>query len=137
MMKTIGVVLVSVLAAPSSVLAQAATVGAGQSAVPQVVASSAWSSGLRQSIDREAARLAKNQLGATAVQPQQLPERSWAGRHPMALGAMIGAAGGVVWGGLVCSNSCDGEPYLAMPAGASVGAGIGVGIGALISLITR
>jgi len=137
MMKTLGVVLISALAAPSSVLAQAVTVGAGQSAVAQVVASSASSSGLRESIDREAARLAQDQLGAAAVQPQNLPERSWAGRHPVALGAMIGAAGGVVWGGARCSNSCDGEPYLAMPAGAIVGAGIGAGVGALISLITR
>ena len=139
MMKTIAAVLVSALASPSSVLAQAATVGSGQSAIVQDVASSASSIGLRQSIEREGARLAKDNLGAAALQPQPSPQRSWAGRHPVALGAMIGAAGGTVWTVYACQGACEGHafypPVLAL--GVGLGTGIGAGIGAIISLVRR
>ena len=138
MIKAIAVVLVSILAAPSSALAQATTVDARQAAIVQVPVSGQSSGGLRQSIAREAAKLTEH-AGTTSLQPQQPPQRTWAGRHPVALGAMIGAAGGVTWGAVVCSNACEGglhTPYW-MALGAGVGAGIGAGIGAIISRIRR
>lgn len=134
MTKTIAVVLVSVLAAPStSVLAQA--VAGGQRApIVQAMAASASSSALRQSIAREAARLAKGELDATAFQQQQPPQRTWAGRHPVALGAMIGAGGGTVWSAATCSRDCDLHRQM-MALSAGIGAGIGMGIGAVVSVI--
>ena len=138
MTKTIAVMLVSVLAAPSSsVLAQAVD-GGQRTTIVQAMAASASSSALRQSITREAARLAKRELDATAFQQQQPTQRTWAGRHPVALGAMIGAAGGAVWGAAVysthtCNDSTTTGPM--MVVGAGIGAGIGMGIGAVISVI--
>jgi hypothetical protein len=99
---------------------------------------SASSSELRQSIEREAARLLKTSLAATALRPQQ-PGRSWAGRHPVALGVMLGAAAGTIWGAAECRNACEGGsltgPTLAL--GAGVGAAIGAGVGGIISLVRR
>jgi hypothetical protein len=138
MIKATAVVLASILAAPSSALAQAMTVDAGQAAIVQVPVSGQSSGGLRHSILREAAKLTE-QTGATSLQSQPPPQRTWAGRHPVALGAMIGAAGGVTWGAVVCSNACEGglhTPYW-MALGAGVGAGIGAGIGAIVSRIRR
>jgi hypothetical protein len=134
MIKAIAVVLVSILAAPSSALAQTATLDVRQTAIVQVSGQS--SGGLRQAIAREAAKLTDD-AGTTGLQPQTPPQRTWAGRHPVALGAIIGAAGGVTWGAVVCSNACEGglhTPYW-IALGAGVGAGIGAGIGAIISRI--
>ena len=137
MTKTIALVLVSVLAAPSmSVLAQ--SVDDGQRApIVQAMSDSASSSALRQSITREAARLAKRELDATTFQQQQPPQRTWAGRHPVALGAMIGAGGGAVGAAAYCGGSkdCDGMGPLLMALNAGVCAGIGMAIGAVVSLI--
>ena len=138
MIKAIAVVVLSILAAPSSALAQATSVDPRQAAIVQVPVSGQPSGGLRRSIAREAAKLTEH-AGTTSLQPQQPPQRPWAGRHPVALGAMIGAAGGVTWGAVVCSHACEGglhTPYW-MALGAGVGAGIGAGIGAIMSRIRR
>jgi hypothetical protein len=138
MIKAIAIVLVSILAAPASALAQAATVDTRQAAIVLVPVSGRSSGGLRQSIAREAAKLTEH-AGTTSLQPQPPPQRTWAGHHPVALGAMMGAAGGVTWGAVVCSNACEGglhTPYW-MALGAGVGAGIGAGIGAIVSRIGR
>ena len=124
MTKTIGVVLVAALAAPSSVRAQATT---GQPAAATVKVSNM----LRQSIDREAVRLAKGQSDA----PRPAPERNWAGQHPIALGVMIGTAGGAIWGSAQCPHGCDGDASSIALGGALVGAGIGAGVGAIVSLV--
>jgi hypothetical protein len=138
MIKAIAVVLVSILAAPLSALAQTTTVDARQAAIAHVPLSGQSSGGLRQSIAREAAKLMEDS-GTTSLQSQQPRQRNWAGRHPVALGAMIGAAAGVTWVAVECRNACEGgadTPGL-MGIGAGVGAGIGAGIGAIISRITR
>jgi hypothetical protein len=136
MMKAIAAVLVLFLAAPSTVLAQATTASARQAAFVQ--ASGQSSGGLRQSIAREAAKLPEYP-GTTSLQPQPPPQRTWAGRHPVALGAMIGATGGVIWGVAVCSGRCEGGTHTPgwMALGAGVGAGIGAGIGEIVSLARR
>ena len=79
MIKAIAVVLVSILAAPSSALAQAATVDARQTAIVHVAVSSQSSGGLRQSIAREVLKLTEH-AGTTSLQPQPPPQRTWAGR---------------------------------------------------------
>ena len=136
--------VVAVILVPAPGSAQAATgsvAGAELShrlAVGDAV-SSPSSSELRQSIEREATRLAKAKLAATDLQPQQPRQRSWAGRHPAAIGAVIGVAGGAIWGAAECRNACEGGsltgPITALSAG--VGAAIGAGVGAIISLVRR
>ena len=132
MMKAIAAVLVSCLAAPSTALAQATTVGARQAPIVQVTASGESPGGLRQSIVREAAKLTEYS-GATSLRLQQSSRRTWAGRHPVALGAMIGATGGVIWGRAVCSSACEGGRHT--PLWEALGAGVGAGIGAVIGAI--
>jgi len=129
-MKTIAAVLVAALA-PSSVLAQAAAAGHAE-----MLQSKPSTAGLSRSIAREATRLANDKLVETrGYQPQTAPQRSWAGRHPVALGAIIGVTGGAMWGASQCSTGCEGGayrgPFIAL--GAGVGAAIGAGIGALVS----
>jgi hypothetical protein len=68
------------------------------------------------------------------------PQRSWAARHPAALGAMIGAAAGAVVGSSVCWGQppCgDGHGPLLVAFGAGLGAGLGAGVGFTISLANR
>jgi hypothetical protein len=137
-MKAIAAVLLSFLITPSTVLAQDSTAGTREG---EIVQASARSSGsLRQSIAREGAKLAEYPV-SNSLQHQQEPQRTWAGRHPVGLGAMIGAAGGVIWGAAVCSSSCNGSDgqttQLWMGIGAGVGAAIGAGIGAIVSLARR
>ena len=137
-MKVIAAVLVSLLIAPSTVLAQDTTIGLREGEIVQPSAGS--SSGLRQSIAREAANLAEHPI-ANSLQTQQTPQRSWAGRHPVGLGAIIGAAGGAIWGAAACSGKCNGSDgqttQLWMGIGAGIGAAIGAGIGAIVSLVRR
>jgi len=74
---------------------------------------------------------------SSRAQPPQ--ERSWAGRHPAALGAMIGAAAGAILGSSGCWKSpCgDGHGPLLVAFGAGLGAGIGAGVGFSVSLARR
>jgi len=136
--KAIAAVLVSFLITPSTVLAQDTT--AATRAGEGVQASARSSGSLRQSIAREAAKL-EEYAAAGSLQPQQAPQRSWAGRHPVALGAIIGTTGGMIWGAAACSGTCNGSDgqttQLWMGIGAGVGAGIGAGIGAIVSLVRR
>jgi hypothetical protein len=84
---------------------------------------------LRQSIQREAVRLAS----AAPGQPQQQPRRSWAARHPIALGAILG----IVTGGVIAQISdgrvtnSDGRPIFLM--GAMPGLVIGSSLGAVVA----
>ena len=89
--------------------------------------------GLRQSIRREAVRLASTDA-VTAPQTQtQPPRRSWAARHPIALGAILG----IVTGGAIAQISdgrvtdSDGRPIFL--AGAVPGLVIGSSIGAVVA----
>jgi hypothetical protein len=66
-MKAIAAVLVSFLITPSTVLAQDTAVGSREGEIVQASARS--SSGLRQSIDREAAKLAEH-LVTNSLQPE-------------------------------------------------------------------
>ena len=87
---------------------------------------------LRQSIQREAVRLAS--ASTAAGQPQQ-QRRSWAARHPIALGAILG----IVTGGAIAQISdgrvtdSDGRPIFL--AGAVPGLVIGSSIGAVVACI--
>src|SRR5262245_28342923 len=91
-------------------------------------------SALRQSIDREAIRLAR--MDNSAATPQPAPHRSWAAQHPIELGAMIGAGAGAVWGASQCRTACEGgalTPFITA-YGALLFAGVGFGIGAIVAI---
>ena len=83
---------------------------------------------LRQSIQREAVRLAR--ASTAAEQPQR---RSWAARHPIALGAILG----IVTGGAIAQISdgrvtnSDGRPIFLM--GAIPGLVVGSSLGAVVA----
>jgi hypothetical protein len=82
-----------------------------------------------QSIER-AARMACQGAGVTAPEASQ---RGWAGRHPVALGMMIGLAGGIAVGS---AQHYEGKrpfgPFMAL--GGGIGVGIGAGVGAVVSV---
>jgi hypothetical protein len=85
---------------------------------------------LRQSIRREAVRLASEKTVAEKPQPQH---RSWASRHPIALGTILG----IIAGGTISQISdgrvtnSDGRPIFLM--GALPGLVIGSSIGAVVA----
>ena len=85
---------------------------------------------LRQSIQREAVRLAS---AGTAAGPPPQPHRSWATRHPIALGAILG----IITGGTIAQISdgrvtnSDGRPVFLL--GAVPGLLIGSSIGAVVA----
>jgi len=89
---------------------------------------------LRQSIQREAVRLASVSTAPAQPQPQPQPQRgSWAARHPIALGAILG----MVTGGAIAQISdhrvtdSDGRPIFL--AGAVPGLVIGSSIGVVVA----
>jgi hypothetical protein len=88
---------------------------------------------LHQSIAREALRMARQSAGAGATQAS---ERSWAGRHPVALGMLLGLSGGMAVG---AAQHYEGKrafgPFMAL--GGGIGIGIGAGVGAIVSAATR
>lgn len=96
---------------------------------------------LPRSIAREAARLAASEPARQQPQASQMADdRSWPGRHPVALGAAIGAVGGGIWGAAVCrgpSPCGDGHDVLLLWFGTGVGAAIGTGVGAIVSAVIR
>lgn len=120
-MKCAIAVLIFALAAPAGVFA------AGQPENAQVAGP------LRQSIERVAIRMARQSPAAVAPQPSQ---RSWAWRHPVALGMMFGLGGGIALGS---AQHYEGQrpfgPIVAL--GAGVGVGIGAGVGAIVSAVRR
>ena len=83
MIKAIAVVLVSILAAPSSALAQATTVDARQAAIVQVPVSG--QSSRPSAIDCAGAAVLTEHPGTTSLQPRcAAAQFTWAGRHPVA-----------------------------------------------------
>lgn len=137
MMRTIAVVVALALMASSVARADDAVNRDPSSAAGAAKDGRSVSAGLRGSIQREAARLARASGSWTTVQPDEGAERSWPARHPVVLGEIVGVAGGIFWGAWVCRHSgCEGDARPFMALGAAVGAGIGAGIGGVVSLVT-
>jgi hypothetical protein len=84
---------------------------------------------------REAARLAS--IGATEPVSSE-PDRSWAGRHPVLLGALVGLGGGLAFtAGTDCAHSSDYTCRGLSLWFGGIGAGIGAGVGGVVSLVRR
>src|SRR5262245_49241241 len=77
-------------------------------------------------------------VAGKGLQPAR-PQRSFASRHPVVTGALIGAGGGAAFGTLISSQSCQStsDPGLcsseALWLSPLVGAGVGAIIGRVIS----
>jgi len=136
MLKTLTGLLVLTLWMPSTVMAQPSKVPAGEVARTGILRSIPSSIEL---FGREGVRPASASAWLTTPDAQQPPRRSWAGRHPVALAAMIGTAGGALLGSSVCWRQVcgDGHGPLLVALGAGLGAGIGGGVGITISLARR
>ena len=139
MVKTITALLGLALAMPSTAMGQPPTVPADQVTKTWIFGTTPASSERREFAGREGMRPAIASAVTTSADSQQPPQRSWAGRHPVALGAIIGTAGGALWGASLCWKQVCGDNHgpLLVAFGAGLGAGIGAGVGLTISLATR
>ena len=137
LLKRITAILVLALGIPSSVAAQGVVVTAGR--VPQIRIVSSKPLSIERGPLFEKRDVGSPTAARRSPEAQQPSERSWARRHPVALSAMIGAAGGALWGASECwSEVCgDGHGPLLVAFGAGVGAAIGAGVGFTISLAGR
>jgi anti-sigma factor RsiW len=89
-------------------------------------------------ISRESLRLAALPQ-AVRQQQQRVPrERSWPGRHPVLLGALVGLGTGLAVEAAVIPGASGGEPHSAyLPMFSCVGAGIGSFMGLFVSAARR
>ena len=131
--KVIALFLTTLLSAPSAALASAA---AGPPS--DLISTSSRTAGtgpLATAAAREVIRLASLTDDAQpSANPQPTEERSWAGRHPVVTGTLLGAGIGAAYGAASCSDGC-------FPIGAG-GAAIllasfGAGFGALAGVIVK
>lgn len=136
MVKTITALLGLALAMPSTVMGQPWTVPADQVAKTWIFSTNPASIARRGFVGQEGVRPATADAATTTADSQQPPQRSWAGRHPVALGAIIGAAGGALWGASLCWRQVCGDNHgpLLVAFGAGLGAGIGAGVGVGVSI---
>ncbi len=71
-----------------------------------------------------------------ASRRQQPPRRSWAGRHPVIFGALIGLGVGLGVQAAVIPGASGGEPHSAyLPMFGGVGAGSGALVGWIVSVV--
>lgn len=140
MTEIVAAVLASALLAPAGVLVQGPPLSAcGNSAIDQVTSHTPAAGVPRTATLGEAARLAGSLLSSSLQQPQP-KQQSWAGRHPVLAGTLIGASIGAVAKGTLLGlpwDTCIADSETTGCAGASmaIGAGIGAGMGALVGLV--
>jgi hypothetical protein len=135
MLKTISRLLVLALLLPSTAMAQPPVPPLNPPVKIRIPLSISSSTEQRPWLGREGVWSATASAKQTTPVVQQSDERSWAGRHPVALGAMIGAAAGALLGAAPCwKEVCgDGHGPLLVAFGAGLGAGVGAGVGLTIS----
>ncbi len=93
---------------------------------------------IRTAVKRDGTAL--SMLAAPAAQQQQSQprERTWAGRHPVLFGALVGLAVGVAVEVAVIPGASGGEPHsVYLPMFGGVGAGIGSLAGVIVSAARR
>jgi hypothetical protein len=125
--KIIALVLTTLLSAPSAALASAAD--GPPSDLRSTSSRTAGAGPLATAATREVIRLASLPDDVQpSANPQPTEERSWAGRHPIVTGTLLGAGIGAAYGAASCSNGC-------FPIGAGgaaiLMASFGAGFGAL------
>ena len=136
MVKTITALLGLALAMPSTVMGQSRMVPADQVTKTWIFDTNPASIERRGFVGREVVRPAIASAATATPDSQQAPQRSWAGRHPVALAAIIGTAGGALWGASLCWKQVCGDSQgpLLVAFGAGLGAGIGAGVGVAVAI---
>jgi hypothetical protein len=94
-------------------------------------ASTGW---LHEAALQEAVRLGAMTRGASLAQAQP-PQRSWASRHPVLMGALAGAGTGAGISALGCKLSGDTHGIVSCYVWVPIAAGVGGGVGAVIGLM--
>ena len=89
---------------------------------------------LHEAALREAARLSATMRVALPVQAQP-PQRSWASRHPVLMGALVGAGAGAGITMLGCKVMDDGQGIVSCYNWVPILAGVGSGVGAVAGLV--
>ena len=132
MRKVIVLLLTALLSAPSAVFASEPPSAASD--VRPMPSPTPGAGPLATAAAREAIRLALIDDRSLSVDDQPTDERSWAGRHPVVTGTLLGAGIGAAYGAASCRDGC-------FPIGAG-GAAIllasfGAGFGALGGYIVK
>jgi len=117
MRKVLALALFGLLAFPQKSLAEGASTGS-----------------LHEAARQEAVRLGAMIRGASLAQVQP-PQRSWASRHPVVMGALAGAGAGAGISALGCKLSGDTRGIVSCYVWVPIAAGVGGGVGAVIGLM--
>ena len=128
MRKVLALALFGLLAFPQKSLAE----GAPPAGIRNGVSTSTGS--LREAALEEAVRLGAMVRGASAAQIQP-PQRSWASRHPVLMGAVAGAGAGAGISALGCKLSGNKRGIVSCYVWVPIAAGVGGGVGAVIGLM--
>jgi len=122
--------LISVLIAPTTGLAQTAPTKAGLAGRIRLPAIQLADGMMREAVNRESTRWA----AMPSLSRQQSRDRSWAARHPVLCGALIGLGAGLAVEAAVIPGASGGEPHSAyLPLFGGMGAGIGSLVGLIVS----
>lgn len=136
MKKLLIVVVASVLVVPGGVFAQIVTVPSDDRPQTPQRSFSTDLSPLRDRVKQEAIRLANSPSSGSVAQGAP-PQRSWAGRHPVLLGTLIGLGTGLAVNYPTCRKSSD---YTCTQLGlvlGGIGAGVGAGVGGVVAIALR
>ena len=128
--------LASMLAVSARTSAQSSSVATDNGAQILQPSFSITVSPLRESVEKEAGRLASARPpGSTTAAPQR--QRNWARRHPVLLGTLTGLGVGLAINAAKCGGSSD---YTCAGLAAffgGIGAGIGAGVGGVVAIVSR
>lgn len=127
MQRIVAAILVSLFAIPGGALAQTAC--EGPCSVTPSGDRAVTSGALRAATLKEAVRLSKTLL-STSLRQAPTPQRSWAKRHPVVVGTLVGFGAGLGFFVVACSD-CDSANPLYGPSALAMG-GVGAGIGAAV-----
>ena len=101
---------------------------------PQKSLAEGASGSLHEAARQEAVRLGAMIRGASLAQVQP-PQRSWASRHPVVMGALAGAGAGAGISALGCKLSGNTHGIVSCYVWVPIAAGVGGGVGAVIGLM--
>jgi len=135
MRKTIAGILVALLLCPLGAYAQER--GRLEATIPAAQPRMARAPGvISRAAAREVARLSESQSATTAGSQPAGPSRSWAARHPVLTGLLIGAGAGAAYGAAANHDTgCFDSGASPCPGVyAALNAGLWGGVGALIGL---
>lgn len=133
MQKIVAVLLIALLAAPAGAHAQDALINRGQDRDVGQTTSHNFSQDL---LRKAVARKAPQSADAFSLAPfrQQSQQRSWAGRHPVLLGALVGAGFGVGYAAIERHASDKQIDFPIEPIFGLLGAVFGGAVGFIVSL---